>query len=239
MIERRHLTASSVSLLVVAFLFVGACSSGDHEGASATTSGGAGSDVPSAGHTGSESEGGAPSDDVPLSNGSSSSIGEGGSGSSEPGSGAGGKEEPSSAGGSNTGDAGEAPIDAGGSGGLGAGGSAAGASASGGKGGATFVEPTCAAAGSSSTSELNLPCDVYAALYVCRTCHSSPPTKPANSAIVSYSDVKSRAAAIYGVIKGEWMPPPPSKMTTSQRNTVLKWLGTEGSCAVGVPQGCH
>src|SRR6478609_2794674 len=45
MSERRRQAASLVSLLVVTLLFVWACSSGDHEEARVTTSGGAGSEL--------------------------------------------------------------------------------------------------------------------------------------------------------------------------------------------------
>ena len=251
--ERRHRTASLASLLVVTFLFVWACSSGDHEEASVTTSGGAGSAISagsaaaaeagagaepgSGGISGSDSPsppmnvGGAPDVFRPpeLEAGSEPEVNRGGAGPDVP---------PLSTGGT---------IGTNGAGAPGAGVPAAGAPAAGAPGAGApaaggakaVVEPSCDPADDSSTLDMALPCDVSTALFVCRNCHTNPPVKGVFSSYVTFADIKPNAAQIYGVIKGGTMPRPPYTMSAWQKATALKWLGKDGSCAIGAAKSCQ
>ncbi|MET0794064.1 MAG: hypothetical protein ABW061_21260, partial [Polyangiaceae bacterium] len=108
-----------------------------------------------------------------------------------------------------------------------------------GSAGAPVVEASCEPTGETSTDGLFLPCEVSAAFYVCRNCHSNPPVKSVTRSYVTYQDIKPAAAQIYGVVKSGYMPWPPYTMTPYARNVVLKWLGKDGSCAVGAAQGCQ
>jgi len=101
------------------------------------------------------------------------------------------------------------------------------------------IEPTCAPSTETSTEGLFLPCEVAAAFYVCRNCHSNPPVKSVNHPYVTYQDIKPMAGRIYGVIKSGYMPWPPYTMSAYARSVALKWLGKDGSCAVGTPQECQ
>jgi len=100
-------------------------------------------------------------------------------------------------------------------------------------------EPVCDPADDPSTPDLFLPCDVSTALYVCRNCHTNPPVKGVFSSYVTFADIKANAAQIYGVIKGGTMPRPPYTMSAWQKTTVLKWLGKNGSCAIGAQKSCQ
>lgn len=248
MYERRRKTASPVSLLVVTLLFVWACSSGGHEDASVTTSGGAGSEVTAGSAAGADLEGGSSADGgAPTDNGSAPAMNIGGSGSTpgatdpDPSGGA----PQGSLGGSEPARAGSDPVPRGGDAGVGSAGSSgavnvAGATASAGSAGAAVVvEPTCAPSNETSTDGLFLPCDVVAAFYVCRNCHSNPPVKAVNHSYVTFQDIKPMAGQIYGVIKSGYMPWPPYTMSTYARNVALKWLGKDGTCAVGATQACQ
>jgi hypothetical protein len=247
MYERRRQAASLVSLLVVTLLFVWACSSGGHEDASVTTSGGAGSQVRAGGAAPSEADdspelgsGGTLDSDTP-------SIDEGGSGEEsapqEPEPSAGGELEVGSAGASSGG----APQATGGTlGSSSAGGPGAGTSGSGGPAGATAAggaavvsEPVCDPADDPSTPDMFLPCDVSTAFYVCRNCHANPPVKGVTTSYVTFADIKANAAQIYGVIKSGTMPWPPYTLSAWQKTTVLKWLGKSGSCAIGAAKSCQ
>ena len=244
MYERRRQAASPVSLLAVTLVFVWACSSGgQNDDKPVTASGGAGSDVVVGGGSsddgGALSEGGAPSD-----SGSAPPMNVGGAGGEETGS-----EDPEPMSGSGSMMlAGAGPTSAGGaaaaggSGGNSAGGlNVAGAMASAGAGsaGAPVVERACEPTGETSTEGLFLPCDVSSAFYVCRNCHSNPPVKSVNHPYVTFQDIKPMAGEIYGVIKSGYMPWPPYTITPYARNVLLKWLGKDGTCAVGVAQGCQ
>jgi hypothetical protein len=249
MYERRQ-TASLVSLLVVTVLFAWACSSGDHEEARVTTSGGSGSEV---------SRGGAApanADDEPelgfggtTDLGSSPSLNEGGSVDDSPPEhepAAAGKPEvsnggassidnpPLSMGGTLSGNAAGAP----GAGAPGAGAPSAGAPAAAG-GAPAAIEPECDPEKDRSTSDMALPCEVSSALYVCRNCHSNPPVKGVFTSYVTYAEIKANAPQIYGVIKSGTMPWPPYTMSAWQKTTVLKWLGKNGSCAIGAAKSCQ
>jgi hypothetical protein len=246
MYERRHQTASPVSLLAVTFVFVWACSSGGHnENNSVTAGGGAGSDVAVGSGPSSDGgalfEGGAPSD-----SGSAPSMDVGGSGADEP-----GTEDPVPtsgaaatlhAGAGNTNTGGTAPESRGGSESAGTV-SVAGTVASAGTGaaGAPVVEfePSCAPSGDTSTAGLVLPCAVSSAFYVCRNCHSNPPAKAGLRPYVTFQDIKPLAGVIYGVVKSGYMPWPPYTLSPYARDVMLKWLGKDGSCAVGVAHGCE
>ncbi len=245
MYERRRQAASPVSLLAVTFVFVWACSSGGHnEDNSVTASGGAGSDV--AVGSGPSTDGGAPFEDGASNDaGSAPSLNVGGAGGDEldpePTSGAGSMPH---AGAGSTQAGGSAPESrAGSESGGGESATVAGATASAGAGSAgappVIVEPTCEATGNTSTEGLFLPCDVSAAFFVCRNCHSNPPVKAVNHAYVTFQDIKPMAGEIYGVIKSGYMPWPPYTITPYARNVLLKWLGKDGTCAVGVAQGCQ
>lgn len=248
MYERRRQAASLVSLLVVTLLFAWACSSGDHEDALVTTSGGAGSQV-RAGAAPSEADsspelgsGGTLDGEPPLS------TSEGGSGDEstpnelEPS--AGGEHEVGSGGASSVGGA---PQAIGGTLGTSSAGSpGAGAPSSGGPAGATAAggaavvsEPVCDPADDPSTPDMFLPCDVSTAFYVCRNCHTNPPVKGVNTSYVTFADIKANAAQIYGVIKSGTMPWPPYTMSAWQKTTALKWLGKSGSCAIGAAKSCQ
>jgi hypothetical protein len=245
MYERRRQAASPVSLLAVTLIFVWACSSGGHdEDNSVTAGGGVGSDVavgsgPST-DGGALSEGGAPND-----SGSAPSLDVGGSGAGEtstddpePTSGAGSTQH---AGSGNTNTGGTAPESRGGTESV-AGASSAGAMATAGAGSAgapVVVEPSCAPNGDLSTAGLFLPCEVSSAFYVCRTCHSNPPVKAGLRSYVTFQDIKPLAGVIYGVVKSGYMPWPPATLSPYARDVALKWLGKDGSCAVGVAHGCE
>jgi hypothetical protein len=244
MYERRRQAASPVSLLAVTFIFVWACSSGgQNEDNPVTAGGGAGSDV--AVGSGPSTDGGAPFEGgAPSDSGAAPSMNVGGSGDDEPDV---GDPEPTSgagsiahagAGNANTG--GSAPESRGGSESAGSA-NVAGATASAGSGsaGAPVVEPSCEPTGNPSTEGLFLPCDVSAAFYVCRNCHSNPPVKAVNRSYVTYQDIKPMAGEIYGVIKSGYMPWPPYTITPYAKNVLLKWLGKDGTCAAGVAQGCQ
>jgi hypothetical protein len=247
---QRRPAASLVSLLVVTSLFAWACSSGDHEEASVTTSGGAGSQV-SAGSA-------APSD---ADDGSDLGIGgtidvaappsmnnEGGSAEEVPPEiepATGGQPQVSSGGSSSTGNPPLAlggTISGNGAGAPGAGAPSAGAASAGAPaaGGApAVVEPVCDPGEDRSTPDMALPCDVSTALYVCRHCHSNPPVKGVFTSYVTYAEIKANAPQIYGVIKSGTMPWPPYTMSAWQKTTVLKWLGKNGSCAIGAAKSCQ
>jgi hypothetical protein len=248
MYERRQ-SASLVSLLVVTLLFVWACSSRDHQEASVTTSGGAGSEV----SAGSAAPSG-PDDSSDLGaggtvdTGAPPSMNEAGSGDDssppelEPA--AGGKHEVSSGGAAS---AGGPPLSMGGtlstSGGAPSGGAPSGGAPSAGApaagGSPATVEPSCDPALDSSTLDMALPCEVSSALYVCRNCHSNPPVKGVFTSYVTYAEIKTNAPQIYGVIKSGTMPWPPYTMSAWQKTTVLKWLGKNGSCALGAEKSCQ
>ena len=251
MYERRRQAASPVSLLVVTLLSVWACSSGDHGDASVTTSGGAGSEVAAGsaasattqgveaqGDGGVTDAGAVTSDDAAGSGGDPAQVGAlpvAGSGNAAmagAGDAAAGAIEVAGDDAGSPGSSGGAPS----AGGAKSAGSAG--HASGGSGGAPFVPPICTTS-DSSTAGLYLPCAVNAALYVCRTCHSDPPTKPASTSYVSFADIKPRAAAIADVVRTGYMPRYPYKLSELQKRTVLTWLGQDGSCAVGVPTACQ
>ena len=252
MYERRRQAASPVSLLAVTFIFVWACSSGgQNEDSSVTASGGAGSRVAvvsgSSNAGGAPFEGGAPDESAsapavsnagseeeppteptptsgagPVASAGSSAVGEGGAVASRGGT-------------DNAGDANDSNL-------AGSLQSVAGAVASAGSGVAgapVVVEPTCSDPQPESTDGLFLPCDVAAAFSVCRTCHSNPPVKPLKSSYVTYQDIKPVAAQIYGVIKSGYMPWPPYKMSPYAQSVALKWLGKDGSCAIGVDRACQ
>jgi len=101
------------------------------------------------------------------------------------------------------------------------------------------VDPVCNPADDPSTPDMFLPCDVSTALYVCRNCHANPPVKGVFTSYVTYADIKSNAAQIYGVIKSGTMPWPPYTLSAWQKSTVLKWLGQNGSCALGAAKSCQ
>jgi len=101
------------------------------------------------------------------------------------------------------------------------------------------VEPVCDPADDTSTLDMVLPCDVYTALYVCRTCHGKPPISTVPTSYVTFAEIKTKAAQIYGVIKAETMPKPPQTMSAWQKSTVLKWLGKNGTCAIGATKSCQ
>lgn len=254
MYERRRQAASLVSLLVVTSLFVWACSSSDHEGGSVTTSGGAGSALSLAGARSSEAEG-APEPGAGGTgdlDGSSPVADAGSEPSMSPNEGPptdGGKEEAGAGGASPHGDPPEgmggtiagAAGQSNGGGPSSSGASSAGASPAGASslGGAPAAEPVCDPADDHSTPDMFLPCDVSTALYACRNCHSSPPVKGVFTSYVSYADIKANAAQIYGVIKSGVMPRPPYTLSAWQKSTALKWLGKNGSCAIGALKSCQ
>jgi hypothetical protein len=265
MYERRRQAASLVSLLVVTSLFVWACSSSDHEEATVTTSGGAGSRgiaggaAPFEAEAGSRLGAGGTIDAQPSATsggGTKTSMTNGGASPSEHQPSAAGASEAGSGnagtnggGGTNGGAGGateEFPRELGGCGGMteretGEGGSGtptSGAPAVGG-GPAVIDEPVCDPAVDPSTPDMFLPCTVSSALYVCRHCHGKPPLTSVGTSYVTFADIKRNSALIYGVIKGGTMPWPPYTLSTWQKSTVLKWLGKNGSCAIGAPQGCQ
>ncbi|HYQ42320.1 MAG TPA: hypothetical protein VER11_10130 [Polyangiaceae bacterium] len=242
-------------------LFVWACSSSGHEDASVTTSGGSGSKV-TRGSTGAsevESEAGA----EPASGGSgaiaaASTGNDGGSSGPETGapdseSSAGGTQDVASDGAGSIGGsgpsstAGTTDVDTSRAGapdlaraGSDAVGSTAGTTGVPAAGGASALpEPVCDPAEDPSTLDMVLPCDVSTALYVCRNCHGSAPANGVFSSYVTYADIKSNAAKIYGVIKVGTMPKPPYTMSTWQKSTALKWLGKNGTCAIGATKSCQ
>jgi len=130
-----------------------------------------------------------------------------------------------------------------GAGAPGAGASSAGAPSAGAPaaaaGAPAVVEPVCDPAQDPSTSDMALPCEVSSALYVCRNCHSNPPVKGVFTSYVTYAEIKGNAPQIYGVIKSGTMPWPPYTMSAWQKTTVLKWLGKNGSCAIGAAKSCQ
>jgi len=263
MYQRRRQAASLVSPLVVTVLFVWACSSGDHEEASITTGGGAGSESPSGGASpfaaggGSDlgfggdidspstmNEGGAPDpsqpSDLASSAGGEPAVSSGGSASAvspPPAIGSG----MVSAAGTGAAGAGAAGAGAAGAGAAGAGAAGAGAAGAGAAGAGTpaVFEPICDPADDHSTLDMFLPCDVSTALYACRNCHANPPVKGVFSSYVTFADIKPNAAQIYGVIKSGTMPRPPYTLSAWQKATALKWLGMNGSCAIGTAKSCQ
>ncbi|HKO51656.1 MAG TPA: hypothetical protein VJV79_28295 [Polyangiaceae bacterium] len=231
------------------FLFVWACSSGDHEEASVTTSGGAGSAVTAGGVAPAEADAGSEGgiggattiDRMPINQGGA--VHDWLPPDLEPS--AGGVPEPSTAGADNA----APPLSMGGTSGTNhsAGASSAGA-ATAGTSGAGFpaaagapavIEVACDPADDPSTLDMVLPCDVSTALYVCRNCHTNPPVKGVFSSYVTFADIKPNARQIYAVIKGGTMPRPPYTMSAWQKATALKWLGQNGSCAIGAAKSCQ
>jgi len=250
MYERRRQTASLVSLLVVTSLFVWACSSGGHEDALVTTSGGAGYELRAGTSATPEAEGGAPLGFGGTSDaGSPASLIQAGSAESEPNAqvpepSAGGEPEVSNGG---TTSAGGTPLAIGGTidinraGAPGAGAPSAGAPSAGAPsaGAPAVVEPVCDPPDTNSSGGLVLPCDVFTALYVCRNCHTNPPVKGVYTSYMTFADIKPNAAQIYAVIKSGTMPWPPYTMSTWQKTTALKWLGENGTCAIGAAKSCQ
>jgi len=258
MCERRRPAASLASLLVVTLLFVWACSSSAREDASVTASGGSGSAVSRGGARASEDEAGAEAASSGSGDVAAASASNDG-GSSDVENPAPGTE--SSTGGARHSDNGGASSSAGFSpstggtididmshagapdvarAGAGDPASTAGTTSIPAAGGAPAVaEPVCDPAEDASTLDMFLPCNVSTALYVCRNCHSNPPVKGVFSSYASYADIKANAAKIYGVIKGGTMPRPPYTMSAWQKNTALKWLGKDGTCAIGATESCQ
>jgi len=255
MVQQRRQAVRLLALLVVTVVLLGACSSRDPEDGSVTTSGGSGAEFPHGGARSLPAEGAAE-----LSAGGTfdfagtSSMNDGGSGEEptardpEP---APDDQLPSSGG---TGSVGGSPHATGGmldapSAGAPAGSAStsgapgAGAPATGGApavaGAPSVAEPVCDPARERPTGDLFLPCDVSTALYVCRNCHSNPPVKGVFTSYVTYADIKANAAQIYGVIKSGSMPWPPYTLSTWQKATALKWLGKNGSCALGATKSCQ
>jgi hypothetical protein len=153
---------------------------------------------------------------------------------------AGAPELEASSGGANT--AGSPPLATGGTafaGGSPGAGAPALAGAPAAAGAPALVEPVCDSADDPSTPDMFLPCDVSTALYVCRNCHTNPPVKGVFSTYVTFADIKPNAAKIYGVIKSGTMPRPPYSMSAWQKATALKWLGKDGSCALGAAKSCQ
>jgi hypothetical protein len=245
MSERRRQAASLGSLLVVTWLFVWACSSRDHEEASVTTSGGSGSELssgsarPTAVDPGSDpGAGGTIDSDAPSATNAGGTVDVAPPPESEPS--AGGEQEVSTGGAPSEEDpplAVAGSIGTNGAGAPGAGGTSATPPAAGGA--PAVVEPVCDPADDHSTPDMFLPCDVSTALYVCRNCHTNPPVKGVSSSYVTFADIKANAAQIYGVIKTGVMPRPPYTMSTWQKTTALKWLGKNGSCALGATKSCQ
>lgn len=245
MYQRRRQAASPVSLLAVTFVFVWACSSGGQNEVNAVTaSGGAGSN---AGVDGSTPAGRAPTEAGAAGDSGAAGWMNAGSstGGAEP-----SKEDAGPLGGAPTsippdagapGAGGSSPEspDAGGSAGAAtvtAGAANAGAGAA---GAPVIVEPVCEAAPNQPTEGLFLPCEVSAAFFVCRNCHSNPPVKAVNHPYVTFQDIKPMAGEIYGVIKSGYMPWPPYTITPYARDVLVKWLGKDGTCAKGVSHGCQ
>ncbi|MEI9939145.1 MAG: hypothetical protein WDO69_18145 [Pseudomonadota bacterium] len=238
-------------------LFVWACSSGGHEDASVTTSGGAGSEVSTGSAAPSEAEGGSDFGSGGILDGAASSLNEGGTTDDSvppdrnpPA--VGGKREVSSGGAGVEADPplaiggtlGAISAGAPGSGAPGAGspGPSAGATGAGAQpagGAAAVADPVCDPADDSSTPDMFLPCDVSTALYVCRNCHTNPPVKGVFSSYVTFADIKANAAQIYGVIRSGTMPWPPYTLSPWAKATALKWLGQNGSCAIGAAKSCQ
>jgi hypothetical protein len=263
MSERRRQAASLVSLLVVTVLFVWACSSGDHEGISVTASGGTGfgsshggagsalSDANAApdADAGAELEVGGMLERAPASPVSHGGAGAasrepslesaGASGSAASSGGASASEAPPSEMAGTTGwnDGGATGIDPSRGGSSGEDRENGGAPAVG--GGEPVTEPTCDPADDHSTPDMFIPCEVSSVFYVCRNCHSNPPVKGVFTSYVTYADIKANAAQIYGVIKSGTMPWPPYTLSAWQKTTALKWLGKNGSCAIGALKGCQ
>jgi hypothetical protein len=251
MFERRRQAASLVSLLVVTLLFLWACSSGDHEVALVTTSGGAGSEEISGNVPRANSEGGSPAlfpglrqSGATVLSGDSGSAGDAGFVTPDP------VELPpiaetggtttlppfGSAGGTS---AGGAPSFAGSPAtAAGSPGSAGAGSSTGAAGSPAVIEIACSAEQSTSGGTF-LPCDVSSAMYACRNCHSNPPIKGVQHAYVTYADVKPRAAQIHDLVKSGVMPWPPYKLSDQQKAIVLDWLGKDGTCAIGAAQSCQ
>src|SRR6187551_3112970 len=204
MLQRRHQVASLVSLFVVTLLFVWACSSGDHEDAWVTTSGGAGSAVSTGSVTAAQGDAGSVLGfGGTRGSGSPASVAAGGSvdasladdldppttgaspGSVSAGGAAGGSGGVNNAGASSDPGGGAASSDPGGGaassdpgGGAPSGDPGGGAPSAGGAaaGGTPAVsEPVCDPADDHSTPDMLLPCEVSTAFYVCRNCHTNPP----------------------------------------------------------------
>jgi len=256
MSERRRQAASPGSLLVVTLLFVWACSSSDHEVALVTTSGGSGSELSLGGAVHSEAGAGAELEvGGTLERGPSRPANHGGAAvdssgprgelagafdSDESSGGAGPTPQPPSEMGGSFGrndDPGTAGIDAPRGGTLGVEEPRAGAPSA--AGSPAVSEPTCDPAEDHSTPDMFLPCEVSSSLYVCRNCHSNPPVKGVFTSYVTYADIKANAAQIYGVIRSGTMPWPPYTLSAWQKTTVLRWLGKNGSCALGAAKSCQ
>lgn len=268
MYERRRQAASSVSPLVVALVFVWACSSGDHEDSKATAGGGAGlsgevdetiqagssmidSAPASAGfgsrtqkQTGGKSGASSTRTSIDPDPDASPNAGSNSDPDREPEPESGGASSALSAGGPSAGS--DSTARAGGSPSGGVAGSTATAGApnipsagSGSAGAGTDISCSNSNSSAESLEGLFLPCAVAAAFAVCRNCHSSPPVKSVNHSYVTYQDIKPMAGAIYDMVRTGYMPWPPYKMSAKDRSVVLDWLGKDGSCAIGVGVKCQ
>jgi hypothetical protein len=246
--RRARLSASLSSLLIVTLASAWACSSSDLGDASVTTGSGASSEVvggrPALSESGAEhgmggtiewgsagrmNEGGTVDELPPLAGHSSAGA--------EPAAGGRGADAAGAAslavgGVIDMNGAGEMNGAAPGAETPGAGSSAVG-------GAPAVVETVCDPAQDRSTPDLFLPCDVSTALYVCRNCHTNPPVKGVFSSYVTFADVKASAPQIYAVIKSGTMPRPPYTMSAWQKTTALRWLGKDGSCAIGAGKSCQ
>ena len=180
---------------------------GDSQNDAAGGGGGAGGRVDSAGSVGRAAPAGSSNDEA--GSGGADHAG----GASDPGN-AGSSGEGTSEAGAN-GEAGAAET-AGSSGAGGVGGKAgAGGAGSAGTAGSTGT------AGSASVQMI--PCNVYAALSVCRNCHTSPPIGGAPIALMTLADLQENAGSAYSAIATGTMPPGGS-LTSSESELLLDWL---------------
>jgi len=92
-----------------------------------------------------------------------------------------------------------------------------------------------AAGTAGSTAPQMIPCNVYAALRVCRDCHGNPPIGGAPMALVTLLDLQSNATSSSSAIAAGTMPAGGS-LSSSESELLLDWLNAD---APGVsPASC-
>jgi hypothetical protein len=108
------------------------------------------------------------------------------------------------------------PTAPGGTGGTGA---VGGTGGKGGTGGTGAIGGT----GGTGGGAQNLPCDVAAAMTVCRTCHTG--IFPQQFSLLTYAAVKARATDVSNAVSGGIMPPfGATPLTAAQKTTIISWV---------------
>jgi len=94
-------------------------------------------------------------------------------------------------------------------------------SSSGGTGG--YATDSAGSGGTPTNGELMIPCGVYSASSVCRTCHSDPPVGGAPFPLVTLAEVQANTVSEYFAVATGAMPPA-GGLSAQDADLLLDWL---------------